>query len=73
MSIKIPHLKDASVNDSCKALLGGIETTISADNNILLIGNGFDIALGNKTTYKDFIVYLFILYLFKFVLSLKII
>lgn len=71
MSIKIPHLKDTTVNESCKVLLDGIEATFRDDNNILLIGNGFDIALGKKTTYKDFIVYLFILYLFKFVLSLK--
>lgn len=71
MSIKIPHINDATVSDSCKAFLNGIESTISYDNNILLIGNGFDIALGKKTTYKDFIVYLFILYLFKFVLSFK--
>lgn len=71
MSIKIPHINDATVSDSCKAFLNGIESTIRYDNNILLIGNGFDIALGKKTTYKDFIVYLFILYLFKFVLSFK--
>lgn len=71
MSIKIPNLKDSTENDSCKALLDGIEATIRDDNNILLIGNGFDIALGKKTSYKDFIVYIFILHLFKFVLSLN--
>ena len=53
MSIKIPHLKDTTVNESCKVLLDGIEATFRDDNNILLIGNGFDIALGKKTSNKS--------------------
>lgn len=72
MSIKVPHLEDATANDSFKTLLDGIEATIRDDNNILLIGNGFDIAVEKKTTYEDFIVYLFILYLSKFVISINI-
>ena len=72
MSIKVPHLEDATANDSFKTLLDGIEATIRDDNNILLIGNGFDIAVEKKTNYEDFIVYLFILYLSKFVISINI-
>lgn len=69
MSIKIPHINDATVSDSCKAFLNGIESTISYDNNILLIGNGFDIALGKKLPIKiSLYIYLFYIYLSLFYL-----
>lgn len=69
MSIKIPHLKDTTVNESCKVLLDGIEATFRDDNNILLIGNGFDIALGKKLPTKILLyIYSFYIYLSLFYL-----
>lgn len=34
------------------------------NNNVLMIGNGFDLALGKLTSYQDFLLYLFLLKLY---------
>lgn len=33
-------------------------------NNVLLIGNGFDLALGKLSSYQDFLLYLFLIKLY---------
>lgn len=34
------------------------------NNNVLMIGNGFDLALGKLSSYQDFLLYLFLLKLY---------
>lgn len=43
------------------------------DKNILLIGNGFDLALGYKTSYKDFYKFLIVAYQLIFLSKLNIV
>lgn len=38
------------------------ENEASKCKNVLLVGNGFDLALGQKTKYSDFLLYLILIY-----------
>ena len=64
MSINIPFL-GSSIYDKNVECITGLKSSIKDNDNILLVGNGFDLALGKKTKYKDFLLYLFVICLLK--------
>lgn len=63
MSIKIPFFR--SVRDKSADCVPGLSDCIQNIDNILLVGNGFDLALGKQTKYQDYLLYLFVICLLK--------
>lgn len=63
MSIKIPFFR--SVRDKSVDCVPGLSECIQNNDNILLVGNGFDLALGKQTKYQDYLLYLFVICLLK--------
>lgn len=63
MTIKIPFFR--SVRDKSVDSIHGLSECIQNNDNILLVGNGFDLALGKQTKYQDYLLYLFVICLLK--------
>ena len=63
MTLRIPHLYNCNEWNGCDSI-SQLGASIKNLKNVMLIGNGFDIALGKNTRYQDFLLYLFILALF---------
>lgn len=59
---KIRKLEDSEYNQDC-VYREKLHKTLSK-NNVLLIGNGFDLALGKLSSYQDFLLYLFLIKLY---------
>lgn len=64
MSINIPFLGSSRYDNNVECI-SGLKSSIKDNDNILLVGNGFDLALGKKTKYQDFLLYLFVICLLK--------
>lgn len=63
MTIKILFFR--SVRDKSVDSIQGLSECIQNNDNILLVGNGFDLALGKQTKYQDYLLYLFVICLLK--------
>ena len=63
MTLRIPHLYNFNEWNGCDSI-SQLGASIKKYKNIMLVGNGFDIALGKNTRYQDFLLYLFVLSLF---------
>lgn len=64
MSINIPFFC-SSLPDERVECVPGLRDCVKDNDNILLVGNGFDLALGKQTKYQDYILYLFVVALLK--------
>ena len=64
MSINIPFLGSSRYDENVECITG-LKSSIKDNDNILLVGNGFDLALGKRTKYQDFLLYLFVICLLK--------
>lgn len=63
MTLRIPHLYNFNEWNGCDSI-SQLGSSIKKYSNVMLIGNGFDIALKKNTRYQDFLLYIFILSLF---------
>lgn len=64
MSINIPFLGSSRYDNNVECI-PGLKSSIKDNDNILLVGNGFDLALGKQTKYQDYLLYLFVICLLK--------
>lgn len=63
MALRIPVIY--SKNGNIQEIIKGINGCIENSSNILIVGNGFDLALGKSSKYQDFLLYLFIICLYQ--------
>lgn len=59
---KIRKLEDSEYNQDCFYREMLHKTLMK--NNVFLLGNGFDLALGKLSSYQDFLLYLFLIKLY---------